>query len=149
MVPSPGTLLRPSWLDFPKVPNPFTRFLRTLGSSDDTPDVEQFVANWDVVEAIVVDVNKRGHATDEERAAYAEARAALLPNYEQQWVGRFAPHWPQTLEAGQPAPADPFPRILAPETADGFVQNWAAMQALAAARETLNRYILNLEGTAP
>jgi hypothetical protein len=126
------------------VANPFTRFLRSLRPSADAPDVEQFVAHWDVVEAIVVDVNKRGSATDEKRAAYTEARAALLAGYEQQWSPRFAPHWPQTLEAGGPTPADPFPRILAPESADGFVKNWPAMQALAAARETLNRYILSL-----
>jgi hypothetical protein len=128
------------------MPNPFTRFLRSLRAADDAPDVEQFVARWDVVEAIVVDVHKRGHATDEERAAYAEARAALLSAYEQRWAARFAPHWPQTLEAGRPTAADPFPRILAPESADGFTKNWAAMQALASARETLNRYILNIQG---
>ncbi len=122
--------------------NPFTRFLRTLQGTT-KPDIEQFVAYWDVVEAIVVDVNKRGQATDEERAAYAEARAALLPEYEHQWAVRFAAHWPETLEAGQRTPADPFPRILAPGHADGFVKNWPAMQALAAARETLNRYIIS------
>ena len=124
--------------------NPFTRFLRSLRRQANQPDIESFVAWWDVVEAIVVDVNKRGHATQEERTAYAEARTILLADYERLWAPGFAPHWAETLEAGQTPPSDPFPRILAPNTADGFVKNWAAMQALAAARETLNRYILTL-----
>ena len=124
--------------------NPFTRFLRTLRPDNRHREVEQFVVWWDVVEAIVVDVHKRGNATDEERTAYAQARAELLRDYPQTWSPRFAPHWTQTLEAGKSTPADPFPRILAPDSADGFVKNWAALQALAAARETLNRYILSL-----
>jgi len=124
--------------------NPFTRFLRSLRQSTKQPDIEAFVAWWDVVEAIVVDVNKRGYATSEESATYAEARIILLTNYTSRWATSFAPHWPATLEAGQPTPSDPFPRILAPQTAAGFVKNWPAMQALASARETLNRYILTL-----
>lgn len=125
--------------------NPFTSFLQSLRPDNPRREVEQFVVWWDVVEAIVVDVNKRGSATAEERTAYTQARAELLRDYATIWSPRFAPHWSQTLEAGNPTPADPFPRILAPATADGFVKNWAAMQALAAARETLNRYILSLQ----
>ncbi len=125
--------------------NPFTRFLRTLRPIAEQEEVAHFVAWWDAVEAIVVEVNKRGAATDEERATYADARAALLRDYPTRWAPRFAPHWPATREAGRATPADPFPRILAPATADGFAQNWPAMQALASARETLNRYILALE----
>jgi hypothetical protein len=124
--------------------NPFTRFLRSMRPNAEWRDIEAFVAAWDVVEAIVVDVNKRGSATDAERTAYATARSEILEDYKARWAARFAPHWTQTLEGGKPTPADPFPRIVAPLTADGFVQNWAAMQALAAARETLNRYILTL-----
>ncbi|MDQ4078793.1 MAG: hypothetical protein M3220_21445 [Chloroflexota bacterium] len=125
--------------------NPFTRFLRSLRSGASAPEIEQFVTWWDVVEAIVIDVNKRGIATNEEREAYTEARGQLVREYEHTWADRFAPHWPETREAGCPTPSDPFPRILEPETADGFVDNWPAMQALAAARETLNRYLLSLE----
>jgi hypothetical protein len=125
--------------------NPFTRFLQSLRPDNLHREAEQFVVWWDVVEAIVVDVNKRGSATDEERIAYAQARSELLRDYANVWSPRFAPHWSQTLEAGNPTPADPFARILTPTTADGFVKNWAAMQALAAARETLNRYILSLQ----
>ncbi|MGH2543421.1 MAG: hypothetical protein ACRDIB_11510 [Ardenticatenaceae bacterium] len=128
--------------------NPFTGFLRSLRSERVGSELDRFVAWWDVVEAIVVDVNRRGIATEEERAAYAEARAELLANYEGVWAPRFAPHWPETREVGRTTPGDPFPRILAAENADGFVGNWPAMQALAAARETLNRYILSLEEKA-
>ena len=124
--------------------NPFTRFLRSRRKSSQQPDIEAFVAWWDVVEAIVVDVNKRGYATNEESTAYTDARTILLTDYASRWANLFAPHWPNTLEAGQSTPSDPFPRILAPQTANGFVKNWPAMQALASARETLNRYILTL-----
>lgn len=123
--------------------NPFTHFLRSLRGGSEPSDIARFVAAWDDVEAIVVAVNKRGAATEEERHTYAQARAALGADYERVWAARFAPHWPQTLEAGQPPPSDPFPRILAAPTAEGFVGNWPAMQALAAARETLNRYVLD------
>lgn len=124
--------------------NPFTRFLRSLRPGAGANALENFVAHWDTVEAIVVDVNKRGTATEEERAAYAAARAALLKEYEETWGPRFAPFWPETIEGGKRPVSDPFPRILAPARADGFAGNWPAMQALAAARETLNRYILSL-----
>ena len=124
--------------------NPFTRFLRSFRKTSKQPDIEAFVAWWDVVEAIVVDVNKRGYATNEELTAYADARAILLVDYASRWTPAFAAHWPKTLEASQPTPSDPFPRILSTSTADGFVKNWPAMQALASARETLNRYILTL-----
>lgn len=123
--------------------NPFTHFLRSLRGGSEPSDIARFVAAWDKVEAIVVAVNKRGEATEEERGVYTQARAILLADYERLWADCFAPHWPHTLEAGQPPPSDPFPRILAALTADGFVKNWPAMQALAAARETLNRYVLN------
>jgi hypothetical protein len=109
------------------------------------PDLDAFVAWWDVVEAIVVDVNKRGEATAEESAAYTGAREALLTEYASVWAPRFAPFWPRTVEGGKPTPSDPFPRILAPTTAHGFAGNWPAMQALAAARETLNLYVLSLD----
>jgi hypothetical protein len=125
--------------------NPFTRFLRSLRPGAASPDLEAFVAGWDVVEAIVVDVNKRGEATAGERAAYAGAREALLADYATVWAPRFVPFWPRTVEGGRPTPSDPFRRILAPASADGFVGNWPAMQALAAARETLNLYVLSLE----
>ena len=121
--------------------NPYTNFLRRMQGNREAA-LATFVAWWDGVEAIVVDVNKRRSATDEERAAYAEARAALLADYDSVWAARFAPHWPLTKEAGAMTPSDPFPRILAAATADDFVRNRRAMQALAAARETINRYVL-------
>ncbi len=130
---------------YPRMVNPFTRFLRSLHLAPGALEADTFVAWWDAVEAIVVDVHKRGVATGEERDTYRQARASLLAEYESVWAPRFAPHWPETREAGRATPADPFPRLLAPKEADGFVENWPAMQALAAARETLNRYVLSLQ----
>ena len=128
--------------------NPFTRFLRTEQAQSKNRELEQFVQLWDAVEAIVVDVNKRGDVTREEAAAYQEARTALLADYASVWQPSFAPHWPLTLEGGRPTPADPFLRILAALTAEDFVSNRPTMQALASARETVNRYIVSLKEEA-
>ncbi|MCB0078551.1 MAG: HAD family hydrolase [Anaerolineales bacterium] len=127
--------------------NPYTDFLRSMQDAAHVEEIERFVAAWDVVETVMVAVSKRGRATAAERHAHAAARESLLAAYEPRWAERFAPHWPDTLEAGQPTASDPFARILAPDSADDFAGRWPLMQALAAARETLNRYILAL--TAP
>lgn len=129
--------------------NPFTRFLRSLSPTAQTPEIEDFVARWDVVEVVVVSVYKDRLLTPEIRAAYAEARAWLLA-HAPQWRAWFAPYWPQTLQGGRSTPADPFERILRRAVqADDFAGDWEAMQALAAARETLNRYLLALNTDAP
>lgn len=124
--------------------NPFTRFLRAWRAKEDDQELARFIAHWDIVEAIVVAVYRRGQATADEDRAYQQARAALLADYSTQWAPRLAPHWPETVEGGRPTPSDPFPRLLEPESAAGFIDHWGAMQALASARETLNRYLLTL-----
>lgn len=120
--------------------NPFTRFLRSRYRG--TPDVDSFIRHWDTIEAIVIDVHKRGSVTAAERVAYGIARDWMASHYAV-WAPRFAVHWPQTREAGVAAPADPFPRIFAAATADAFAAKsaWSYLQALASARETLNRYV--------
>ncbi|MCZ7571041.1 MAG: hypothetical protein M5U01_21045 [Ardenticatenaceae bacterium] len=125
--------------------NPFTRFLRSLSPRTQTPEIEEFILRWDVVEVVVVSVYKDRLLTPEVRSAYAEARA-WLRQHAPHWRAWFAPYWPQTLQGGRPTPADPFEFILSRAGhADDFAEDWEAMQALAAAREALNRYLLALQ----
>lgn len=124
--------------------NPFTRFLRSLSPRAGEPEIEEFVARWDTVEAVVIAVYKEKRLTPEVRAAYADAREWLLA-HAARWRAWFAPYWPQTLQGGQPTPSDPFEQILTrARVADDFAGDWEAMQALPAAREALNRYLLSL-----
>lgn len=121
--------------------NPFTRFLRSL--RDRPPTLDTFIRHWDTVEEVVIESHRQGAATPAQQAAYAAARTWLLTHYAPTWAPRLAPHWPATLEGGAPTPSDPIPRILATRHAADFANNWPALQALAAARESVNRYVMD------
>jgi hypothetical protein len=121
--------------------NPFTRFLRSLGPQQGRSDLEEFVVWWDRIEAIVVEANRQRRVGEAEREMYTRARHWFSHHYNP-WATRFAPIWPTTLQGGRPAESDPFQRVIQAATADALIGDRGAMQALAAARETLNRYIL-------
>lgn len=118
--------------------NPFSRFLRQWSQDE---DFDQFVARWDELEALVIRVYKQGAARPEDETVYAALRAWLLDHYPAHQPV-LESHWPETLVAGHPAVEDPFLRLLRPEEATRYVDNWPAMQHLPAARETLNRVLL-------
>jgi hypothetical protein len=101
------------------------------------------VAQWDGLEALVIDVYRRSTATPEDetefrilsgwlRDRYTDHRAALVD------------YWPATQVAGAPAQDDPFRRLFEAPNAAAFVANWPALQALPAAREALNRWLIAL-----
>ena len=120
--------------------NPFSRYLRQWVAHQ---PLEAFVEEWDTLEKLVITVYKSGRATAEQTAAHAAVRARLLAQYPAV-VAELAPLWPQTKVAGQPARHDPFAFLLQPETVDAFVNHWAAMQHLPAARECLNQRLVQL-----
>jgi ABC-type glycerol-3-phosphate transport system substrate-binding protein len=122
--------------------NPFTRFLRSRQSSAPA-ELDEFVTRWDALESLVINTYRAGRADAETEAAYAEIRTWLTRHYPA-WVEILAPFWREALEAGKPPATDPFARLFAPATASAFVGNRALMQALPAAREALNRYLLTL-----
>jgi hypothetical protein len=119
--------------------NPFTRFL--MGQRDDRP-LNQFVAAWDDLEALVIRVFKGKRATAADATQFARLQADLQEQYPQ-WRAALAPLWAATLVGGAPPTADPFTDLLATPTAADFVDNWGAMQRLPAAREALNKLVLD------
>ena len=122
--------------------NPFTRFLRSQRRM--TPaDLELFIERWDRLESLIINVYRRGAVDAETERVYTDLRAWLAEHY-RDWAASLEPFWRASRE-GRAAPAsDPFARLLAPAAAAAFIDNRPAMQALPAAREALNRYLLSL-----
>lgn len=119
--------------------NPFTRFLRQW--SDDEP-LEQFIAHWDTVEHVMVNLYRGKISLLEAKPLFDEAWPWLRANY-----GRFQkqlrPYWQQTETAGQITQQDPFQMLIdLPEPA-AIEGNWTAMQHLPTAREALNQFLLS------
>lgn len=123
--------------------NLFSQFLRSLLPADRQVQVEAFVERWDALEELVIRVYQQGEATPADEAVYAELKQWFEVHYPE-LAGPLRRHWPETTEAGHRPTTDPFQRLFSPESATVFVDNWPAMQALPAAREALNRYLLEL-----
>jgi hypothetical protein len=102
--------------------------------------VARFVRRWDALEALVVRVYRAGTATGGDEAAYSRTRRWLLKRYPG-WRAALTPYWQRTTVGGEPAREDPFAKLLAAAQAHDFVDNWAAMQTLPAAREALNEWL--------
>jgi len=118
--------------------NPVTRVLlnrlrhRHLG---------QFVGYWDALEALVIRIYKQAAASQADQSEYLRLQSWLLKNYPR-WQQALAPHWQKVRVNRRLVEADPFIILLAPERVSAFVENWAAMQTLPAAREALNNFLL-------
>lgn len=117
--------------------NLFTRFL-SRNNSDDA--LINLVAHWDQLEILVITVFKSKQVTAEDRTVYTAVHHWLVDNYPR-WEDALEPLWKETLVGGEVAPEDPFRRIFRAEQADDFLEDWVAMQNLAAAREALNRLV--------
>lgn len=114
--------------------NPFTRSLMAHVTE---PALIDFVRHWDDLEALIVRVYRGGKATPDDEAAHAQLRRRLLPAHAG-FQARLAIYWPRTRIGREPAQEDPLAQLLAIERAADVVDNWAALQMLPAARETLN-----------
>lgn len=119
--------------------NPFTRFLRQWIRDD--AGLDELVEHCDALESLVVGVYKAGEATATDEARYLEIRRWMRDNYPS-WQEALRPFWQQAQVAGRPAAEDPFLRLTAPESASAFAGDWEAMQVLPAAREALNRFVI-------
>lgn len=129
----------------PSPTNPFSRFLR---AQDDRPrpDVDAFVAAWDRLETLVIAIYRAGAADAADEADFAALRTELEERYPA-LAADLAPHWPGVRGADG---ADPFRLLLEVPRAAAFAGNRAALRALPAAREALNRWLVVLarEGEA-
>ncbi len=118
--------------------NPFTKALMKRLSDR---ELEAFVMTWDAIEALVVQVYKRGEASRNELVEYGRLRAWFREEYPR-WRNGLRPHWERASIGGKPAQSDPFDDLMALPGAAHFVDNWKAMQTLPAAREALNEFLL-------
>jgi hypothetical protein len=113
--------------------NPYTA--RLLDGLADAPDeVTAFVQHWDRVEALVVDVYRRGAAGAEDEAEWRYLRGWL--------TGRYAALSGPIHAADRPEGPDPFRSLLAWPSAGSFAGNRLALGTLPGAREALNGWLL-------
>ena len=119
--------------------NPFTRFL-SQRSDDDA--FAAFIAYWDRLERVVVGVYRA--KLDEATAAdeYPVVWPWLRAKYPR-WEAALRPHWQATRAAGAPTQTDPFALLLAIAAPADIAGDWRAMQHLPAAREAINRYLVD------
>jgi hypothetical protein len=118
--------------------NPFTK---SIAAHLRSRRLRQFVRQWDALEALVIRVYRNAAAEPADEEAFAALRHWLRQAYPT-WQARLEPHWRAAMRGGQPSPDDPFLFLLAPQRAQDFCASWAHLQALPAAREALNRLIL-------
>jgi hypothetical protein len=122
--------------------NPFTA---SLVARIQDPPLAAFVEAWDALEALIVRVYRAGAASGGDEAEHRRLRAWLAARYPER-RDALAAYWPLARIGRRPAGSDPFAALLAVESASGFVDNWAALQTLPAAREALNRWLLSAAG---
>ncbi|MEM7799826.1 MAG: hypothetical protein AAF633_11595 [Chloroflexota bacterium] len=120
--------------------NPFTRFLNQWSSSG---DLKAFIEHWDRLEALAIHVYKQGTATSDEAKTYSEIKGWLDTNYGR-WESKLEPFWSDSQVGGTLEHGDPFRYLFQYPDAEHFVQNWAALQHLPAAREALNQLLVEL-----
>ena len=121
--------------------NPVTQALTARLTS---PEIIEFIQHWDALEALIIRVFRSKVATPFDETEYTATRTWLHPHYGD-WRETLGVYWQQTKIAKQPTVTDPFDTLLAPEQASAFIGNWSIMQALPAARESLNLLVLELK----
>jgi hypothetical protein len=135
------TICYPLSTIIPAVSNPFTR---AIAATLRERRLREFITLWDPIEALIVRVYRGAAATPADEREYA----ALRPRAQKvhaHFRDALAPHWRTAKVAGAPATEDPFAALLRRESAAAFLGDWPAMQALPAAREALNKLILEVQ----
>ena len=118
--------------------NPFTKYLTQWSRNR---QLKTFVAYWDELEFIVVQVHRQKMDLAVADPDFARVWPWLRRHYGQ-WEAILRPFWQATQAAGKPTATDPFQLLLDLENAAAILDNWWAMQHLPAAREALNQLLL-------
>ncbi len=119
--------------------NPYSRFLSW--KSDDERFLA-FVEQWDSLERLIIDVYRGQMTVAAATADYERVWPALQDNYPM-WEATLHPYWQLTRAAGEPTTTDPFRLLLAIDAPANIPGDWRAMQHLPAAREAINRYLVD------
>lgn len=117
--------------------NPFTRFLNQWSRNR---RLSEFIAHWDALEQLVVQVYRQKQPAAEAEPEF-DRIWPWLRNHYGEWEEQLRPYWQQTQAAGQPTQTDPFLLILQLQKPQEIVSDWSIMQHLPAAREALNKYL--------
>ena len=121
--------------------NPFTRFLKQWSNGES--ELSEFIQHWDELEALSIRVYKASGATPADKETYKSIKAFMDTNYPK-FVSKLKPFWQESEVGGQLDHADPFEYLFQYRSADQFVDNWAALQHLPAAREALNGLLVQM-----
>jgi hypothetical protein len=117
--------------------NPFSKFLRQWSKD---PRLGEFVAYWDRLERLTIQVYRQKMGVETAEAEFAEVWPWLRKEY-RRWATSLEPYWQQTTAAGQPTQTDPFLLLLNKQSPADIPGDGNAMQHLPAAREALNRFL--------
>jgi hypothetical protein len=119
--------------------NPFSKYLRQFA---DDHEFDAFVAQWDVLEAVVVGVYRDKTSPSAAQSDFDTVWPWLRRAYPH-WEPSLRPYWQLTRAAGEMTLVDPFQLLLDLALPEAIVGNWFIMQHLPAARETINRYLVD------
>ncbi|HUF39069.1 MAG TPA: hypothetical protein VMN57_11140 [Anaerolineales bacterium] len=113
------------------MPNPFTRF---INRGDPASEFSAFVESWDGLEALLIDVYRRGGVSPGDEGAWAALRGSIQSIY---------PTVRTRIEPHRRDPAvDPVPEILGLASIDAMVGNRHILRLLPDVREAINRVLL-------
>jgi hypothetical protein len=122
-----------------KPSNPFSKYLRQFTAD---PDFERFIEQWDVLESVVVRVYRGKLELAAAQSDFDQAWPWLREVY-LHWEPALRPYWQATKAAGETTHVDPFQLLLDLPSPDAIPGNWTAMQHLPAAREAINRFLVD------
>ena len=120
--------------------NPFSKFLSQWSNNE---GIEEFVVYWDRLEALTIAVYKEKVTPTKATTEFGVVWPWLRQHYGR-WQPQLLPLWQKTKVAGKPTQTDPFQLLLQLATPEEIQGNWTAMQHLPAAREALNRLLIQL-----
>lgn len=118
-------------------------FSSFLGQWSKNRPFNTFIEQWDTLEAIVIGVYRDKITLEAAETDFNHTWPWLREQYPQ-WEAALRPHWQATKAGGQPTQTDPFQLLLAVQHAADVNGNWSLMQHLPAAREAINRLLVEL-----
>ena len=103
----------------------------------------RFVEAWDALELLVIRVYRTREALRSDERLYRRLRREL-PVLRGPFAADLAAYWSASTIAGEPVTQDPFEVVLRVEQAATFMEDWAIMQNLPVARQTINEWLVDM-----
>jgi hypothetical protein len=118
--------------------NPFSRFLgRDLGHTA----LDQFRHDWDLLEALIVQLYRGEVDPTASQGEWASIRRRARKGL-RRFGPALKPYWQDAKVGGEDAAEDPFVTLTRSASTSAFVDNWRMMQTLPAARQALNGLLI-------